>query len=74
MSELFAVECNSGEISSDDDELVSDCSEPEEEDLTTRRRGMSRGMVSKSKSDSFCDCLKRGREKYCICGEEDTSK
>lgn len=26
----------------------------------------------KSKGEAFCDCHKRGREKECVCGEEDT--
>lgn len=28
----------------------------------------------KSKGESFCDCHKKGREKECVCGEEDTCK
>ena len=26
------------------------------------------------KAETFCECLKRGREKYCKCGEEDSCK
>lgn len=72
MSELFAVESKSGEISSDEEEALSECSEPEDEDLMSPRVRASRGMPVVSKS--FCDCLKRGREKFCRCGEENTSK
>lgn len=74
MSELFAVESKSGEISSDEEEALSECSdpEPEDEDLISPRPRASRGMPVVSKS--FCDCLKRGREKFCRCGEENTSK
>lgn len=72
MSELFAVESKSGEISSDEEEALSECSEPEpeDEDLMSPRVRASRGMPVVSKS--FCDCLKRGREKFCRCGEENT--
>lgn len=32
----------------------------------------ARQMNSKLKGDSFCDCHKKGLEKSCKCGEEDT--
>ncbi|XP_061181963.1 SPRY domain-containing SOCS box protein 3-like [Saccostrea echinata] len=73
MSEVLAIESASADLSSDDDdELASIFSDPDDEELTPRRRGLSCGMVSKSKSDSFCDCLKKKREKFCVCGEENT--
>ena len=32
------------------------------------------GTVMRSKGDSFCDCHKKGKEKECVCGEENTRK
>lgn len=54
-----------------DDEI-----EVEAEDGSDREEGvisaLTVGSAKPVKGESFCDCYKLGREKECICGEDDS--
>ncbi|KAJ8317952.1 hypothetical protein KUTeg_003043 [Tegillarca granosa] len=71
----FQPDSQTSDIESDADDSESD--DPKDDFERTYEFGNSDGAINrvtalKSKSDAFCDCYKRGKEKECRCGEEDS--
>lgn len=61
------------EFETDDDEV-----EVEADEGSDREEGvisaLTVGSAKPVKGEAFCDCYKLGREKECVCGEDDSCK
>lgn len=71
---FFQTDSQTSDIESDSDDSDSDDPPDDFEPPYEFGNPISRVTALKSKTDAFCDCYKRGKEKDCRCGEEDSCK